>query len=228
MKKPYIKKFCEVSGFTVWIVDGKHIRKHIEKDFTNFGQHHRFNFIPENEFWIDKKYGNEQEEHFFIEHMFIENKLMKEGKTSEEAYEQALNIISHKRNGSSKIRNKENILKRVYKKLLKIYSKNIKVWIVNGKVVRDSFYADFTQGGHDKVFSFIPDGEVWIDDDVSQKERKFIILHELHERYLMSNGWEYNGEKKSAHNQSNEIEFLCRHNPEQIDKVLKIEVLRNH
>ncbi|MEM7825023.1 MAG: hypothetical protein QXO27_03560 [Candidatus Aenigmatarchaeota archaeon] len=225
--KPYIKKFCKISNFTVWIVDGKYIRKHIDKEFTNFGQHFRFKFIPENEFWIDKKYGDKGEEQYFIEHMLIEHNLMKEGKSYDEAAKEALTVVSQKRNESLKTRDKEDILKKVYKRLLKTYSKNIKVWIVNGKLVRDIFYADFTQGGHDKVFSFIPKGEVWIDDDVSQKERKFIILHELYERFLMSNGWDYDGRKKSAHDQSNEIEFLCRHNPEYIDKILKIEVLRN-
>jgi hypothetical protein len=38
---------------TVRIVDGVYICGHMDEEFTNFGQHYRFKFIPKNEFWID-------------------------------------------------------------------------------------------------------------------------------------------------------------------------------
>jgi hypothetical protein len=57
--------------------------------------------------------------------------------------------------------------------------------------VRSNYSLDFTQGGHDRVYSFIPQHEIWIDDDLSAKERSAVILHEINENNLMSKGMSY-------------------------------------
>jgi hypothetical protein len=116
--------------------------------------------------------------------------------------------------------NYNEIIQKVHKEVLEIYSKKVKVWIVNGTDVRNFLFIDFTQGGPDKVCKYIPPNEVWIDDDVSRNERKYIILHELHERNLMSNGMDY----KNAHEESTRIELFCRHNPEQLDEKINEEI----
>ena len=54
IKLPYLEKMDERAGLQVWIVDGSYIRGHIDEEFTNFGQHYRYKYIPENEFWIDQ------------------------------------------------------------------------------------------------------------------------------------------------------------------------------
>jgi hypothetical protein len=108
------------------------------------------------------------------------------------------------------------------KKLLKKYSGKIKVWIVNGKTVRDLFYVEFTEGGHDKVYPFIPKNEVWIDDDDDENEIKFILLHEMHERKLMAKGMKYN----PAH--AGKIELKYRRNPEGVDEKLEEEIRENN
>ena len=54
LKPPYIKRIDERDGLAVWAVDGAYIRGHIDEEFTNFGQHYRYGYIPENEFWIDR------------------------------------------------------------------------------------------------------------------------------------------------------------------------------
>ena len=118
----------------------------------------------------------------------------------------------------------QEYIKKIHKKLLKSYSKNIKVWIVDGELVRDLFFIEFTEGGHDKVYHFIPKREVWIDDDVSKKEIKFILLHELHERNLMSKGWNY----QKAHRDSSRIEFFCRHHKKELNKKLKEELEKSY
>ncbi len=237
MKKPYIKKYCNVSMFTVWIVDGNYVRKNIDEEFTNFGQHHRFNFIPKHEFWIDKEYGRDNEAEYYIDHLIVENRLMADGKSYNEAIDKADLVERRERSKLETIQeeakinlDKEDVVKKVHKKLLKKYSKNLRVWIVNGRAVRDLFCIDFTEGGHDKVYSFIPDGEIWIDDDLSAKERKFILLHEMHERNLMAHGWGYrnrnkNGSKcRSAHRSASEIELFCRRHPKELEKRLKDEL----
>ena len=87
MKKPYIKKYKQVSKFTVWIVDGKYIRTNIDEEFTNFGHHLIFSFIPKNEFWIDHEFGESEEAQYYIDHMLIENRLMAQGKSFYDFYE---------------------------------------------------------------------------------------------------------------------------------------------
>jgi hypothetical protein len=124
-----------------------------------------------------------------------------------------------KRLGNKKMHRKE-VLDRVRKKVLKGYGKKIKVWVVNGELVMDFFYIDFAGGGHDKVFRFIPENEVWLDDDISARERKFILLHEVHERRLMAKGKDY----MRAHRSATETEDFFRHHPKGIDKAIREEM----
>jgi hypothetical protein len=226
IEKIYIKKFGKVSGFKVWIVDGKYIRDNIEEEFTNYAQHYRFKFIPENEFWIDKE-RTPGEEKYFIDSMLVMNRLMSKGVSHKDAVK-AANRIERRERSKSKLMKKElkikkskgNVLKTVYKKLIDEYkNRKIKIWIVNGEVVRDLFFVDFTEGGHDKVYGFIPKNEVWIDDDLDLGERKFVILHELHERNLMSKGKDYD----FAHKSSSKIEYYCRKHPKKLDKYIRKE-----
>ena len=68
---PYIKKLETLEDFNVWDVDGEYIRSKINREFTNFGQHFRFDFIPTKEFWIDKQHGSDEKD-YFISHMLVE------------------------------------------------------------------------------------------------------------------------------------------------------------
>ena len=86
------------------------------------------------------------------------------------------------------------------------------------------FLLDYCEGGHDKVYPFIPKNEVWIEKAISHQERKFIILHELHERYLMSQGKSY----KNAHIGATEVEDHYRENPkEDLEARIKEEMVKN-
>jgi hypothetical protein len=58
---------------------------------------------------------------------------------------------------------------------------------------------------------------------ICPEERRFILLHEMHERYLMSQGWNYN----KAHRDSSRIEFKCRLHPEELDGALQEEIRKN-
>ena len=78
---------------------------------------------------------------------------------------------------------------------------------------------DFTEGGHDYVYEFVPENEVWIDDDIAEKERGYVLLHELHERNRMARGWLYN----KAHAESSRLEYRCRHHPEELHEALAAE-----
>jgi hypothetical protein len=69
----------------------------------------------------------------------------------------------------------------------------------------------------------VPGDEVWIDDDVQPLERKFVILHELHERNLMSHKWSY----LRAHRSASHLEYECRHQPSLLDKKIEEEIAKN-
>ena len=57
LKPPYLREDERIGGLHVWIVDGSYIRGHIDEEFTNFGQHYRYSYIPVQELWIDQEAG---------------------------------------------------------------------------------------------------------------------------------------------------------------------------
>lgn len=192
-RKLYWKKYKEVSGFTVWLVDGKYIREHLDIEFTNCAQHYQFRFIPKNEFWIDK-HRIHGEEKYYISSMLLMNKLLAKGIKHKEAVK-----IADKQERKERMRSKfakkysfvgsskKKLINLIHKKFLPEFSNSkVKVWLVKGRCVRDLFFPDFTHGGNDKVYKFVPKYEVWIDDSLNSKERKFVAVHELYERNLMA------------------------------------------
>ena len=84
LKLPYLEKVDGRGNLQVWVVDGSHIRGHIDEEFTNFGQHYRFPFIPKNELWIDQEAKND-ERRFFIDHLLVEHRLMAKGVSYDKA-----------------------------------------------------------------------------------------------------------------------------------------------
>lgn len=82
------------------------------------------------------------------------------------------------------------------------------------------FDIDYTEGGHDQVYKFVPKGEVWIDNDVEPDERPYIMFHELHERNLMKEGLSYS----EAHADSSRLEYHLRYHPAEVSEALKKEM----
>ncbi len=226
LKEIYLNKFSKVSGFKVWIVNGKYIRDNIDIEFTNYGDNYQFKFIPVDEFWIDKE-RNPGEEEYFINNMLVMDRLLSKGMKRKDAVKIANRIEKRERSKSKLIsheikarKGKKGSIKKTHKELIKEYSGGkIKVWIVNGELVRGLFFLDFTEGGHDKVYKFIPRNQIWIDDDLDYSEIRFVLLHEIHERNLMAQGMSYN----DAHKLSSELEYYCRNHPKHVNKYLKKE-----
>jgi hypothetical protein len=223
-KLPYLQRDETRGDYQVWIVDGAYIRGHIDEEFTNFGQHYRYPYIPVKEFWIDKE-AEHDERRFFIDHLLVEHDLMAKGATYADAITQADHVERKQRRRAGDIRKIENQGNRlldaskVHESLWKKLENGISVWIVNGRLVRSAFDIDFTAGGHDHVYEFVPTGEVWIDDAIEKEERGFVLLHELHERNRMSAGIPYS----QAHNESSKLEFHCRHHPDELHDALAAE-----
>lgn len=223
LKPPYLKKAGNRGAITIWIVDGTYVRTHIDEEFTNYGQHHNFTFIPGDEFWIDKE-GSPDELKFFVDHLLIEHRLMAKGVPYDDALVAAdrVEMAERKKAGDIRKLTKGKSLpegSKVHVRLWKKLESPVSVWIVNGRLVRSVFDVDFTEGGHDYVYEFVPQNEVWIDNDLEETERPYVLLHELHERNLMAKGWDYD----RAHEDSSKIEYHCRHHPNELHFALANE-----
>ena len=208
----------------IWIVDGAYIRGNIDEEFTNFGQHYAFSFIPADELWIDQEAKHDERE-FFIDHLLVEHRLMAAGTPYDDALEAADRAEQRERrragdvrqltHGGRQLPDGRDVHERLWKKL----ENGVSVWIVNGRLVRSVFDIDFTEGGHDYVYEFVPQNEVWIDDAIVEDERPYVLLHELHERNRMAGGWAYN----KAHAESSRVEYRCRHHPDELHEALAAE-----
>ena len=224
LQPPYIRKADQRGDLEVWIVDGSYIRGHIDEEFTNFGQHFRYAYIPLNELWIDQE-GHPDERRFFIDHLLVERRLMAEGVPYEQALEAAdreerkqrrrAGDLSRLTRKGKELPNAADVHVRLWKRL----ESGLSVWIVDGRLVRSVFDIDFTAGGHDYVYEFVPENEVWIDNDIQERERGYVLLHELHERNRMAGGWPYS----KAHAESSQVEYRCRHHPDELHDALSGE-----
>jgi hypothetical protein len=112
--------------------------------------------------------------------------------------------------------------KKIYIRLLRS-EKNINIWLVNGDIIRKSYSVDYTMGGNDRVYKFIPENEIWIDNAMSEKDRSYTIIHELRERRAVSEGATY----EEAHKQANILEVLCRNNKIDVEKMINKELEKN-
>lgn len=84
---------------------------------------------------------------------------------------------------------------------------NCRVWLVDGELIRNTIDTDFTMGGTDGRYSYIPACEIWLDKNLSILDRQATLLHEMIERDLMvGRGWTYN----RAHDRATEVEQQLR------------------
>jgi hypothetical protein len=221
-RPPYLKRIAQRGAITIWRVDGSYIRTHRDEEFSNYGHHNSFPFIPKNQFWVDE--ASPDEDKFFIHHLLVEYRWYKKGLSQDEARQKAnaSELRLRQKTGDvqrltrgGKLPDPEQVHIELWKKL----EVPVSVWIVNGRLVRSVFDIDFTEGGHGHVYEYIPQDEVWIDNDVTDAERPYVLLHELHERHLMAQGWDYD----RAHADSSRLEKRCRRHPEQLHRSLSKE-----
>jgi len=198
----------------IYQVDGKQIRTTVDKEFTNFGQHFLYSYIPEYEFWLDVE-ASVDERKYFIDHLLIEWKLMKQGMPYAKALEMADIQEKSERGKKQKFLGATDGAK-THLKLLGKTQDGLEVWVIDGQAVRSNYYIDFTEGGHYYVYPWVPQNEVWLDNDVVESERPYVLLHELFERNLMKLGWEYH----KAHRLASRIEWNCRHGQRDLAKAL--------
>ncbi len=101
-------------------------------------------------------------------------------------------------------------------KLEQYSNDKVSIYQVNGFYIRNQVDINFTEGGHDYLYEWIPKGEIWL-DNVNKIEHSFIALHELAERRLMSGGMDYD----EAHEKANISEKQSSDNPESVMDLIK-------
>lgn len=201
----------EKEGYQVWVVDGYRVRHKIYQEFLYGGNEQRYPFNPKGEIWIDHAISCEEFE-LTLAHELNERHLMaKFGWTYDKAHDSSLALEqvmrkkyaavceSHERElplvSPEDYNNRKEItgiadsikLQNIYR--LPLAEKNgIKVWIVDGFLVRKNIFPDFGFSGNDRVYHFIPKGEIWIDGQISCEETAYSIVAEQVEREQMVKG----------------------------------------
>jgi len=207
----------------VWVVDGAYVRKNIDEEFSNFAHHFSTPEVRKNEIWIDEE-TDPDEQRFFIHHAVVERRLMQRGLNYDAARKRA-NAEERKLRVAAgdlrKVIRGKNLpdATRVHRDLWKTLPSGVQVWFVKGRLVRSVYDIEFTEGGHEHVYEYVPRGEVWIDDDIHEDERGFVLFHELHERNLMAEGMDYD----TAHEECSRLEKHYRKHPEQLHEALAAE-----
>lgn len=211
LSRYHTKLIHDYGSVQVWEIDGARLRAEKDIEFSNFGVYPDFDYIPQNELWLDHE-CHPDEQMFFVDHMLAQWKALKHGYTNDQAIEKAYKVEKAERKKASDGGD-------VHIKKYGETKDGLTIWIVNGRLVRSKYFIDFVEGGHHFVYHWVPLNEVWLDDDLRPQEFPFVLLHELNERKLMSEGWTYN----RAHENSSAIEFKCHQNT----ALLTEELLKN-
>jgi len=220
---PYVRRLERRGSISIWLVDGAEVRKNIDIEFSNFGSHFDIDEIPMHEIWIDGE-TDPDEQRFFIAHALTERRLIKAGTDADTARQTANHEERRMRVAAGDLRKVMHgralpDATKVRRDVWKTLPSGVVVWFVKGRLVRSVYDIEFTEGGHEHVYEYIPRGEVWIDDDIHEDERGFIVFHELHERNRMADGMDYD----TAHDESSKLERHYRNHPDQLHEALAAE-----
>ncbi len=219
--KQFHKKLVDKYGdLEIWEVDGEKIREKLDIEFPNFAMWPDFDYIPKNELWLDGE-KDPDERQFFIDHLLAQWIVLKSTHDNSLAVNKAYRV---ERSERAKAGDKAKVFdthkhanpEKFHVKKLGETKDGLKVWLINGRLVRSAFFIDFMDGGHHLIYPWVPEKEVWLDDDLAASEYPYVLLHELHERMLMAKGWSYN----KAHPDSSKIELYCHHHPHHIKEEL--------
>jgi len=201
MDKKLLDNFGNIK---IYEVDGEDIRTNLEPNFNNFACNVDFDIIPEDELWLDVEM-DPGEVKFYITRMLAKKRMVDIGYDKDDADDISNFIELSERQKSNKYKEYKNgnITKELKLKVLSNY-KDVTIYLVDGELVRDFFYEDFTEGGHHFVYPWIPEKEVWVDDDLKEEEIPAVVFHELFERLMMVDGETYD----KAHIEALRFEWL--------------------
>jgi hypothetical protein len=167
----------------VWRVDGARVRDRLDVEFTNGAHDLQVPYIPAGEIWLDREAPGSGEWRFWARYQLAHRRKMAAGATYLEALASAERVERTARQ-KEKSGGRARLAERVRRRRIGV-ADDIPVYLVRGRLVRDHAYVHFTMGGHRERYSFIPPGEIWIDDAIAPAERAVVVHHELVELRLM-------------------------------------------
>jgi hypothetical protein len=92
------------------------------------------------------------------------------------------------------------------------------IYTVNGDYIKEKDFMDFVEGGNWKVYpKFIPKMEIWVDEEIKERDWKYILLHELTESYIMD---KYDYAYPDAHDIANKYEKAYRKKTDKLTESL--------
>ena len=205
--QPVIKTLGKIGRFEIERVDGAWIRKNLDPDFTNWGQHFRQTYIPKYKIWLDQE-ATPDEEVFFLSAALVMHQQMSAGKKYEEALKVA-NAVERKERGKKLVSDRKPLPPELLAKVVldDLGGDGVRVKLVDGKLIRDKVDPNFTEGGHDLVYPYIPHGTVWLDNDLMPQDAQPTLVHEVGERKDMADGMAY----PPAHRRALGREWAVRH-----------------
>lgn len=156
------------------IVDGWKIRNTVDTDFSGWGTHADYPYIPLGEIWLDKFLKPERK--LILDLIKLERSMR--GKSFRLIRAKAKKTLTLPKKSKPKILKTEKHGK-------------YKVVYVDGSQVRSQDDPYYILGGHDLVYPYIPKNEIWIDTCSDDREWKYTLVHEMHERELMGKGMAY-------------------------------------
>ncbi len=204
-QRPYLNLLETIGQIRIFEVDGKWIRKHLNREYTNWAQGRDSRFkevIPPNEFWIDTGF-NPDELQFFIDNMLTQWYLLGQGYSRTYAETEGIKVEERERKRGA-VRERKPSPKNCEIKMLQRRD-TLEIYLVDGKKVR-KIDPRFCHGGHDLVYDYVPDKHVWIDNTAVVNEWLYLIIHEVGEHDDMAIGKPYN----EAHKKWSRIEWECR------------------
>ena len=162
-------------------IDGFKIRNTLDDDFGIIHQHSagigyyspKF-YIPQGEWWIDRRYKKETEfliqvEEYGATHPY---KKINPHDTADKARASLAALCAPPPVPRFEIKKKK--------------SGRLIIVQVDGSIVRRYLDPEFILGGHDLVYSYVPANTIWLDAHMDPREMPYILLHEETERRLMS------------------------------------------
>jgi hypothetical protein len=82
-----------------------------------------------------------------------------------------------------------------------------RIYAVDGVAVRNLVHVDFTTGGNPGRYSYVPEGEVWIERVLEPADAAASLLHEMVETVLMQEtGLDYD----AGHEEASNVETMLR------------------
>ena len=215
-----LRKLYTLEGYDVFLVDGSEIRSNVEIEFTNFGHHGDFpDLIPEKEIWIDDSV-HKAESGFFVIRAILEDELFSKGLSRDAVIDEADEFEKTLREHyGENVREIDPFVAKMRK--LHVMQDGTEIWTVNGDYVREppAGNINFTEGAHWLVphNEFIPEGEIWIEDGLSEEDLPFVLIHEIVENLVMrKKSISYEG----AHTDfASPLEEYARQNPEEVEEI---------